>query len=161
SPCFGYSPLPGLPLRPLAGDACRPVLDSPLGTSWKCAVLEAPGLPRSWCCRSCCLGLTTTHMRRFNQPLGVGVPGPVEQLRHASLLDHLTMAHDHDPFTDLGHHTDIVGDEQHRHIAATQLTVEQFDDLCLDGYVQCSGGFIGDEQRGLVDERHGDQYALP
>ena len=38
---------------------------------------------------------------------------------------------------------------------------QQLEDLRLDGDVERGGGLVGDQQIGLVGERHGDHHALP
>jgi hypothetical protein len=52
-----------------------------------------------------------------------------------------------------------VGDEQHRH-AERLCNPEQLQDLRLHGDVERRGRLVGDQQVGLVGERHGDHHAL-
>ena len=38
--------------------------------------------------------------------------------------------------------------------------VQEVEDFCLNGDVEGGGGFVGDEQGGVVEQRHGDHDAL-
>ena len=38
--------------------------------------------------------------------------------------------------------------------------VQEVEDFCLNGNVEGGGGFVGDEQGGVVEQRHGDHDAL-
>ena len=53
-----------------------------------------------------------------------------------------------------------MGDEQKRHAEAALDVLQQLDDLRLHGDVERSGRLVGDEELGLVGERHGDHDAL-
>ena len=53
-----------------------------------------------------------------------------------------------------------MGDEQHRHAEVCLQVLEQREDLRLHGDVERGRRLVGDEQVGLVGERHGDHHAL-
>jgi hypothetical protein len=82
---------------------------------------------------------------------------------------HLVARADFDPFSELEHRhavcdvrddAEVMGDEEHRH-ASTLLDVrDEFQDLRLRGHVEGGGRLVGDEQRRLQRERHGDHDAL-
>jgi hypothetical protein len=59
----------------------------------------------------------------------------------------------------VGHHAEVVRDEQHRR-AVLGCSSRMSEDLGLRGHVQRGGGLVADQQRGLQDERHGDHDAL-
>ena len=54
-----------------------------------------------------------------------------------------------------------MGDEQHGHVEFGLELEQQIEDLRLDGDVERRGRLVGDEQVGLVGERHGDHHPLP
>ena len=94
------------------------------------------------------------------QPLRVGVLRIAEDLRDRSLLDDLAFQHHADAVGDLAHDAEIVGDEEHRHVEPALQLGEQLQDLRLHRHVERRGRLVGDEEVGLVGERHGDHHAL-
>ena len=55
----------------------------------------------------------------------------------------------------------VVGDQQQRHAEpALQIAASSCQDLRLDGDVERGGRLVGDQQVGLVGERHGDHHPL-
>ena len=54
----------------------------------------------------------------------------------------------------------IVGDQQQRQAAFRLQLRQEFEDLRLDRDVERGGRFVGDQQRGVVGQRHGDHHAL-
>ena len=85
---------------------------------------------------------------------------PLEHLGRAALLDDLALAHDVDPVGHAAHDAEVVGDEQHGHAELALQRLQQLEDLRLDGDVERGGRLVGDQQVGLVGERHGDHDAL-
>ena len=83
-----------------------------------------------------------------------------EELRARSLLYHLPGVHYADAMRHLRHHAQIVRDEQHCHAAVALRIAQQLQHLRLDSHIQCSGGFIGDQQARLPGQRHRDHHAL-
>ena len=105
------------------------------------------------------------HRRRAfglggEQVAGIGVLRPVEDLARAPGLDHLALGHDQHRLGHLAHDAEVVGDQQQRHAEARLELLQQLQDLRLDGDVERGGGLVGDEDVGLVGERHGDHDAL-
>ena len=82
-------------------------------------------------------------------------------LARRAALDDLAVVHDAHPVGHLAHDAEIVGDEQHRHVELGLELEQQVEDLRLDGHVERRGRLVGDQQVGLVGERHGDHHALP
>ena len=98
---------------------------------------------------------------RREQVLGVGCCGAVKMALRAACLDDLAIGHDADPVGHLAHDAEIVGDEQHGHVELGLELQQELEDLRLDGDVERRGRLVGDEQVGLVGERHGDHHPLP
>ena len=83
-----------------------------------------------------------------------------EHARDLALLDDLALLHHADLLRDLAHDAEIVGDEQKRHAKPLLDVLQQLDNLRLHGDVERGGRLVGDQQVGLVGERHGDHDAL-
>ncbi len=75
-------------------------------------------------------------------------------------LDQLAQAQDGDAVRDFCHHAEVVRDEQHPHAVARLQLLDQLQDLRLRGHVERGGRLVGDEQRGLQHQRHGDDDPL-
>ena len=99
--------------------------------------------------------------QRSDQRLRVGMPGVLEQAGDGGALDHPPQVHDHHLLGDLGDDRQVVRDEQHRHVVALLDVSHQLQHLRLDGHVDGGRGLVGDQQAGMVDERHGDHHPLP
>ena len=95
------------------------------------------------------------------QRLGVGVVHLGEELHHPGGLHDPARVHDVDPVGVPGDHAHVVRDQQHRHAEPVLQVPEQGEDLRLDGDVKGRRGLVGDEQLGLVGQRHRDHHALP
>src|SRR3712207_3579722 len=78
-----------------------------------------------------------------------------------SLHDALPILHHQDVVGDLGHHTEIVGDEHDRGAEVALQVHDQIEDLRLHRHVEGRGRLVGDQQLGVVDEGHRDHRALP
>ena len=81
-------------------------------------------------------------------------------LSTVALLDDLAVLHHADPVGDLAHDAEVVGDEQKRHAEPLLQVLQQREDLRLHGDVERRGRLVGDQQIGLVGERHRDHHAL-
>ena len=91
---------------------------------------------------------------------GVGVLGIVEDLPHRALLDDPSCIHDHHVVGHLGHHAQIVGDEQDGAVDLGLQITEEIQDLRLNGHVQSRGGLVCDDEAGVAGQSHGDHDAL-
>jgi len=58
------------------------------------------------------------------------------------------------------HEVQVVRDEQHGHAGLALQVGEQVEDLPAQRHVERRGGLVGEQQRGLARERHGDHGAL-
>ncbi|GDX02970.1 hypothetical protein ExPUPEC61_00550 [Escherichia coli] len=58
------------------------------------------------------------------------------------------------------HQRQVMSDQHQRHVLFLLQLQQQFDDLRLDGHVQRSGRFIGNQQFWSTGNRHGDHHAL-
>ena len=92
---------------------------------------------------------------RVQQALRIGMQWPFQHLRNRSLLDHLAGVHHHHAAGHLGHHPQVVGDEQDRQPALLLQPPQQVEDLGLNGHVQRRGRLVGDQQARIASERHG------
>ena len=90
----------------------------------------------------------------------VGMLGRREDVGGAAFLDHLALVHDVDAVGHLAHDAEVVRDPQHGHVHLFLQAPQQLEDLRLDGDVEGGGRLVGDQQVGLVGERHGDHDAL-
>jgi hypothetical protein len=98
--------------------------------------------------------------QRVEQAARVRVRRGVQHLRHrAGLHDPARVHHGH-LVGQLGDHAQVVRDpDQRRAVGAADL-LHAVQDLALDGHVQCRGGFVTDDQLGLVEHRNGNRHAL-
>ncbi len=94
------------------------------------------------------------------QRLRIGMLRRGENLLDGAVLDDLAVLHHADALRDLAHDAEIVGDEQKRHVQPRLDVLQERDDLRLHGDVERGGRLVGDQQIGLVGERHGDHHAL-
>ena len=94
------------------------------------------------------------------QRLGVGVLGCREHARYRALFDDLAVLHHADAVGELAHDAEVVGDEQKRHAEPLLDVLQQRDELGLHRDIERGGRLVGDQEIGLVGERHGDHDAL-
>ncbi len=97
---------------------------------------------------------------RAEQRLQVRVRGPLEQRLHGAALHDLALVEDDDLVGDVGHHAEIVGDDQHGHLELGLQVLDQGEDLRLDGDVERRRRLVGDQQRGSAHQRHRDHRPL-
>ena len=97
---------------------------------------------------------------RLEQCLRVRVLRRGEQRGDRRLLDDLSRVHHDRPLTQVGHHTEVVGDEQDAHVAFALQLAQQVEDLGLHGDVERGGGLVGDQHVGVARQRAGDRHAL-
>ena len=82
------------------------------------------------------------------------------QLVDRCFLDRPAGVEDQDPVGEPGDDAEVVGDEQDRGAGAVADPVEDVEHLGLEGDVERGGRLVGDEQRGVVGERHGEHRPL-
>ena len=95
-----------------------------------------------------------------NQLSCIGVSRVAQHLGGGAGLDHHTGLHHHHLVGDLGHHTEVVGDEQHGRALAFLQVLDEFQDLRLGGHVERGGGFVADQQGGFHGQCAGDDDPL-
>ena len=98
--------------------------------------------------------------QRVEQAPRVGVFGAVEDVLVAALLDRLGRVHDHHVVRRLGDHAEVVRDQDDGAAEVALQLVHQLQDLGLRGHVERRGGLVGDQQVGVVDQRHSDHHPL-
>ncbi len=103
---------------------------------------------------------TATGLGR-EQFLGIWMLRCAEQIFTQRLFDDTTALHDTYAMGNAPNQVEVVADQQQRHAQACLQFLEQFEDLQLHGDVECCGRFVGDQQLGLVGQRHGDDHPLP
>ena len=86
--------------------------------------------------------------------------GPAEDRLDRAGFHDLAVIDDHDLVGDIGHHAEIVRDQQHRHVELGLQVAQQLQDLRLDRHVERRRRLVGDQQGGAADQRHGDHRAL-
>ena len=83
-----------------------------------------------------------------------------EQVVDVGALDDPAGIHHQHLVGDLGDDAEIMGDDQDRHAEPLLQVAQQVEDLGLDGDVERRGRLVGDQQRRLAGQRHGDHHAL-
>jgi hypothetical protein len=53
-----------------------------------------------------------------------------------------------------------MANEQHTNVALGLQFGNELENLRLNGHIQGGGGFVGNQQFGLVNERHGNHHSL-
>src|SRR4051794_17658871 len=94
------------------------------------------------------------------QRLEIGVARIGEDVAHLARFHHLAPVHDDDFLGDVGDHTQIMGDHQHRHAQLDLKVADELEDLRLDGDVEGGGRLVRDQQGRVADQRHGDHGTL-
>jgi hypothetical protein len=80
---------------------------------------------------------------------------------HVRQLDDLARVHDDDPIGELGDQAEVVRDQDRRGVRLALRLLQHLEDLRLDRHVERRSRLVGDQQRGLVGNRHRDHRALP
>ena len=106
------------------------------------------------------LALAGEPRQRPHEPPGVGVVRVVEDVLVGALLRRLGRVHHEHLVGRLGHHAQVVRDQDDRASEVALQVVHQLQDLGLRGHVERRRGLVGDQQVGVVDERHRDHHAL-
>ncbi|CFM93886.1 Uncharacterised protein [Bordetella pertussis] len=88
------------------------------------------------------------------------VPGLGEDAFGRPLLHLVATIHHQHAVGHFGDHAHVVGDEHDAHAHFLLQLADQLQDLRLDRDIQRRGRLVGDQQRGLAGQRHGDHHAL-
>ena len=72
----------------------------------------------------------------------------------------MPLAHHVDAVGHAAHDAKVVRDQQHGHAELALQRLQELEDLRLDGDVERGGRLVGDQQIGLVGQRHGDHDPL-
>ena len=90
---------------------------------------------------------------RRQQRLGVGMAGREKQFLGRRDLDDLAEIHDRDLVADMGHHRQVVGDEQEGQAHLLLKGFQKVEDVRLDRHVQRGDAFVGDQKTGVANQR--------
>ena len=83
-----------------------------------------------------------------------------EQRTGRAGLDDAPVTHHQNAVAEIGHHAEIVGDQDDPHVHLGLQVTQQVADLGLHGHVQGGGRLVGDQQVGLAGDGPGDEHAL-
>ena len=119
-----------------------------------------PGISASGGRRSVGRRLAAQRRDAADQAAGVGVPGVVEDVVGAALLDHAAGVHDGDAVGHLGDGAHVVGDHHDGHAELLLDVAHQVEDLGLHGDVERGGRLVGDQHLRAAGDRHGDHHPL-
>src|SRR5208282_174020 len=97
---------------------------------------------------------------RCQQPFGVWVQRIAEQLRGRRLFHHARGVQNRDVVGVFIHDAEIVRDENDRELEAFLQFADEIENLRLNSYVECGGGFIGNQQARIARQRHRDHHPL-
>ena len=61
---------------------------------------------------------------------------------------------------DLGHDTEVVGDDQHAGAGDVAGRAQHVENLGLHRDIECGRGLVADQQVRVVGDRHGDHHPL-
>ncbi len=110
-----------------------------------------------------CTSRSTSWSSRGSEPSRphvYGWCGRWKRSSHVALLLDAGGVHDDDVVGDLGDDAEVVGDHDDRAAELVLQALHQVEDLRLGGHVERRGRLVGDQQVGVVDERHRDHHAL-
>ena len=70
------------------------------------------------------------------------------------------MFHDGHPVGVPANDGQVMGNQKNGHTQFLLKVPEQFENLFLDGYIQCRRGFVRDKEIGFIGQCHGDHHPL-
>jgi hypothetical protein len=97
---------------------------------------------------------------RGEQAPRVRVGQPLEDCGRGAAFDHRAGVHHHQLLHAVGHHAQVVADQQQPHAVFAHQFLDQVQHLALDGDVQRRRGFVGDQQVGPAGQRDGNHHTL-
>ena len=84
----------------------------------------------------------------------------IEERLDRGFLDLAARIHHDHPLAGLGHHAEIMGDQDDRRAGARLQLDEELEDLRLDGDVERRRRLVGDQEARIAGERHRDHHPL-
>ena len=106
-------------------------------------------------------------MRRIGQPRygvqqcpGIRHSRVLEQDGGGGMLHDLPGIHYGGFVRAAGNDAQVMGDKNHGHLCFFLMRVQKIENFRLNGYIQCGGGLIGNEQGGVAGQGNGDGHPL-
>ena len=96
-----------------------------------------------------------------SSPTVYGMTRGSDQIGHRRRLDRPARVHHQRAVGELGHHPEVVGDDQHACAGDVARGPQHVEDLRLDRDVERGRRLVADDQVGIVGDRDGDDDALP
>ncbi|ACM22347.1 Hypothetical Protein CTN_0170 [Thermotoga neapolitana DSM 4359] len=96
----------------------------------------------------------------FEECIGVRVFRFVEDGLHITVFNHLSSVHNCNLVGHLRNDTHVVGDQNDRHSVLSLKFLHEFEDLSLDGDVQCGRGLVRYQKAWSAGKSHGDHRTL-
>ena len=97
---------------------------------------------------------------RAQKSCGVGHPAVCVQIRHRCRLHRAAGVHHQRPVGELGHHAQIMGDDQHPCAGHVAGCLEHLEYLRLHRDVESGGRLVADDQIGVIGARDRDHHSL-
>ena len=94
------------------------------------------------------------------EPVGIGVPGVMEELVYRALLHHFSRVHDGDAIADLEDQPQIVRDVDLGRTVLLADVPDEIDDTRFDRDIERSGRLVEEQQGGVGEERHRNDRPL-
>src|SRR5947209_2910734 len=91
---------------------------------------------------------------RREQRLRVRMDGRPEYIAHAAEFDELARIHDREAIAHLSHDSEVVGDEEQRHLVHPAEILQDLEDLGLHDHVEGGRGLVRDQELRVHHERH-------
>ena len=88
------------------------------------------------------------------------MPRIPEQGRRAARFDYLTGVHHRDTVGEFLYDAHIVRYQKHGTVSFFPDLLQQFEDLCLHGDIECGRWFVGNDEVWVIRECGGDHHAL-
>lgn len=84
----------------------------------------------------------------------------LEELLNGGRLNDLRRTHDQRPVADVGHHAEVVGNQQDRCSLLGAQGAQQIEDVRVYRHVKGRRGLIGDDQFWVAGQGQGDDHPL-
>jgi hypothetical protein len=92
---------------------------------------------------------------RIHQTDGIGMSRLFINLIGGPLFHDPAGVHHIDPVRIPGHHTQVMGDDDQGGVEIPGQILQQFQQLGLDRHIQCSRGFVGNDQVRIAAQTDG------